>query len=378
MNPENNSPNAPADLSRKDFLRAAGLTALAGALPAAPTLAAPTLAAPTLAAAPADPPTLPVAILVRGGLPPESVAAIAALGPQTARLIVAADDAAWRSALPNADALFGGFSPDDLRLAKRLRWIQYAAAGVEGVLTPELVASPIVLTNGKGCYGPAIAEHVFALLFALTRNVARQARQMRDKKWGGNGGLIEVRGMTMGILGFGGIGRETARRAQALGLHVVACDVQPLRPEQVGGLAETIYPVDGGGLEKMLTQSDIVVSAVPLTKKSAGMLGPAQFAQMKPGEYLINVSRGKIVQTPALVEALRAGKLAGAGLDVTDPEPLPEDSPLWAMDNVVITSHTAGQSQFTQTRVQAVFVENVRRFALGLPLLNMVDKQAGY
>lgn len=108
------------------------------------------------------------------------------------------------------------------------------------------------------------------------------------------------------------------------------------------------------------------------------MLGPAQFAAMKPGAYFINVSRGKIVQTPALVDALRANKVAGAGLDVTDPEPLPPDSPLWEMDNVVITSHTAGQSQITQTRVQAVFVENVRRFALGLPLLNVVDKQAGY
>ncbi len=356
-------------VSRKAFLRAAGLTALAGALPTASAEVAATAAAP---------PTLPVTIVTRGGLPPESVAAIAALGPQTARLVTAENDAAWQDALPTADALFGGFSPDDLRRAPRLRWIQYAAAGVEGVLTPEFVAGPVILTNGKGCYGPAIAEHVFGLLFSLTRNVARQARQMREKKWGGNGGLVEVGGKTIGIIGFGGIGRETARRAHALDLRVVACDVQPMRPEQVGGLAEAIYLVDGGGLEKVLAQSDIVVSAVPLTKKSAGMIGPAQFAAMKSGAYFINVSRGKIVQTPVLVDALRAGKLAGAGLDVTDPEPLPPDSPLWEMDNVVITSHTAGQSQFSQVRVQAVFVENVRRFALGLPLLNVVDKQAGY
>jgi len=365
--------NNNSTISRKDFLGkgAAAAAATVGGLGAA-------TARPSHAA-PAEPLRLPLTLVVRGGLPPESRAALDALGPKIVRLVVAADDAAWQGALPTADALFGGFSPDDLRLAKRLRWIQYGAAGVEGVLTPDLVASPVILTNGKGCYGPAIAEHVFGLLLALTRNVARQARQMRgDKKWGGNGGLIEVGGKTMGIIGFGGIGRETARRAQAFGLRVVACDVQPLQPEQVGGLAEAIYLVDGGGLEKLLAESDIVVSAVPLTKRSAGMLGPAQFAAMKPGAHFINVSRGKIVQTPALVDALRANKLAGAGLDVTDPEPLPPDSPLWEMENVVITSHTAGQSQFSQVRVQAVFVENVRRLALGLPLLNVVDKQAGY
>lgn len=357
--------------SRKAFLRAAGtagLTTLAsGALPAAD------------AQTPANAtPALPITVLVRGGLPAESRAAIAALGPHV-RLVVAGNDDEWRVALPVADAIFGGFRPDDLRLAKRLRWIQYGAAGVESVLTPEFVASPVVLTNGKGCYGPAIAEHVFGLLLGLTRNIVRQSRQMRERKWGGNGGLVELSGgKTMGIVGLGGIGRETARRAGALGLRVVACDIVAMQPEQVGNLAERIYLVDGGGLNRLLAESDIVVCAAPHTKRSEGMFGPAQFAAMKPGAYFINVSRGKLVQTPALVAALQSGKLAGAGLDVTDPEPLSPDSPLWAMENVIITSHTAGQSQFSQTRVQAVFVENVRRFALGLPLLNVVDKQAGY
>jgi phosphoglycerate dehydrogenase-like enzyme len=184
--------------------------------------------------------------------------------------------------------------------------------------------------------------------------------------------------MSMGIVGFGGIGRETARRVQSLGLRVVAADIQPFQPEQTGHLAEVIYLVDGGGLERLLAESDVVVSAAPHTKRSEGMFDESRFATMRDGALFINVSRGKLVKTSALVAALKSGKLAGAGLDVTDPEPLPPEHGLWDLPNVLITSHIAGQSQHSWNRTLAVFTENVRRFTLGLALLNVVDKEAGF
>lgn len=350
-------------VSRRDFLGSAGLAAAGVALQAPAN------------AAPSDAPRLPLTILTRGGPDGESVEKIAAISPQI-RLVRAADDAAWRRELPNADVLFGGFSPDDLRAAKRLRWIQWPAAGVEGILSPEFVNSPILLTNGKGCYAPEIAEHVFGLLFVLTRGIGHQVRQMREHKWGGPGGLVELRGRTMGIIGFGGIGRETARRAKAMDLRVVAVDIAPFYREGYP-MADEIHLVDDW-LPELLKQSDIVVSAAPITPRSRGMIGEREFALMKPGSTLINVSRGRIVQTPALVKALQENRIAGAGLDVTDPEPLPPDHALWDFPNVVVTSHIAGQSNLVGKRVGEVFAENVRRFVHGLPLLNLVDKQAGF
>lgn len=321
---------------------------------------------------------LPLKILAGNRLSAEATQQIKAVSPQIAIITVSGEDE-WRRALAEADVVFGDVYGPDLAAAKRLRWVQYGAAGVERVLSPEWLASPVVLTNAKGCYAPEIGEHVFGLLFALTRGIAVQTRQMQQKQWARRGGrLFELRGMTMGIVGFGGIGRETARRAKAMDMRVMAADVQPLHPEQVGNLADAIHLVDGGGLAQLLGESDVVVSAAPHTKRSEGMFGEAEFAAMRRGAYFINVSRGKLVQTPALVKALGEGQLAGAGLDVTDPEPLPDNHPLWDMPEVVITPHTAGQSQFSGKRTQAVFAENVRRYVHNLPLLNVVDKQAGY
>lgn len=324
-------------------------------------------------------PTLPLRIALRAGLSPEKLAELSAINPQIS-VVAAESDADWQRILPEANVLFGSLSQQDLARATKLRWIQYAAAGVEEILFPELVNSPVVLTNAKGCYAPEISEHVFGLLFGLTRGIARQVRLMREGKWDGDGRgeLIELRGMTMGIIGFGGIGRETARRAKAMDMRVVAADIQAMHPEQVGHLADEIHLVDGGGLKRVLSQSDMVVCAAPRTKRSEGMLGENEFAAMKTGAYFINVSRGKLVVTPALIKALTDKKLSGAGLDVTDPEPLPSDHALWKMPNVIITSHTAGQSQHAWERTQNVFLENVRRYIEGLPLLNVVDKQAGF
>jgi len=233
-----------------------------------------------------------------------------------------------------------------------------------------------VLTNGQGAYAPEIAEHAFGLLFALTRGIGQQVRQMAEKKWGYPGEPTELRGMTIGIIGLGGIGREVACRAKAMSMKVLAVDAEPLYVEKFP-MVDDVRLVDHG-LMDLLKSSDVVISCVPSTPRSRGLLGPEQFAAMKRGAYFLNVSRGKIVKTDALLDALKSGQLAGAGLDVTDPEPLPSDHPLWQQPNAVITSHIAGRSQLSWQRVQTIFVTNVERWTRGQPLLNVVDKAKGY
>jgi phosphoglycerate dehydrogenase-like enzyme len=180
----------------------------------------------------------------------------------------------------------------------------------------------------------------------------------------------------MGIIGLGAIGREVARRGQAMDMHVIAVDAEPMYEERYR-MADEIYLVDDG-LDQMLSRSDVVICCAPLTARTKGMLGEKQFGMMKDGSYFVNISRGPIVKTDALVAALKSKKLAGAGLDVTDPEPLPPDHPLWQQRNVMITPHKAGASQYTVIRESTLFTENVRRYVNGLPMLNVVDKVKGY
>jgi phosphoglycerate dehydrogenase-like enzyme len=309
-------------------------------------------------------------LLTRLGLPQSTLDRIAAISPQIT-VINRASGEQYAAELPQADAVFGSVSGEDLSLAKKLRWIQYNAAGVEHVLSSQLVASDVQLTNARGCHSSQIAEHAFGLLFGLTRNIAAYARDGQAKV----AGPIELRGMTMGIVGLGAIGRETARRAKAMDMHVIATDEQPMFVERYR-MADEIFSPDQ--LPELLKRSDVVVIAAPHTPRSEGMMGAADFALMKPSAYFISVSRGKLTRTDALLDALKEKRIAGAGLDVTDPEPLPAAHRLWKEPNVIITPHIAGQSQFTEQRVQDVLVENVRRYANGLSLINLVDKQLGY
>jgi phosphoglycerate dehydrogenase-like enzyme len=309
-------------------------------------------------------------LLTRHGLPKSTLEQIAAISPDIT-VIPRADGDVYARELPKAHAVYGSLSGEDVAVAKELRWVQYNAAGVEHVLSSQLVASDVQLTNARGCHSSQIAEHAFGLLFGLTRNIAAYARDGQHKV----ARPIELRGMTMGIIGLGAIGREVARRAKAMDMHVLAIDEQPMFVERYRMVDEVHSP---DWLGEMLKRSDVVVTAAPHTPRSEGMIGEAQFALMKPSAYLIGVSRGKLVKTDALLAALKSNRLAGAGLDVTDPEPLPASHALWDQPNVIITPHIAGQSQFTDERVQDVLVENVRRYANGLPLINLVDKQMGY
>jgi phosphoglycerate dehydrogenase-like enzyme len=322
-------------------------------------------------------PRLPCSIFMSAGLDENFEKEVRAISPRIA-LQQDLEGPDRKNALELADIHFGQIRQEDLSLAKNLSLVQSVSAGVEHQLYPEFVQSNVLLSNAKGCYAPAIAEHTIGLLFSLTRKIGGQIRNMSQHQWGGSGDQIEMKNLTMGIVGFGGIGRQIARRARAMDMRIVAADIQGFYREQIGDVCDEMLHIDEGGLEKLLEQSDVVVSAAPHTPRSEGMFAAEQFQQMKPGVFFINVSRGKLVDTDALVAALKSGQVAGAGLDVTNPEPLPEDHPLWDFDNVTITSHISGRSQHSWERLQSVFVENVRRYVYGMEMVNLVDKQAGF
>jgi len=280
----------------------------------------------------------------------------------------------FRSEVADAHVIFGDFSRDDLQAARHLRWIQYTAAGVEHILYPELVDSPIVLTNMQRMYSPTISETAMGLLLTLTRGLNHYALQTREHVWKHVNGLTEITGLTLGIVGLGGIGTDTAYRAHyGFNMKILAVDPKPLpKPSFVAELHSLEW------LPKMVPQVDVLFSAAPHTPVSEGMFNAPIFRAMKPTAYFINVSRGKLVDTPALIRALKEGWIAGAGLDVAYLEPLPPDDPLWTAGNLVITSHSSAVSEGSTQRAYDLLCENVRRYVSGLPLLNVVDKKRGY
>ncbi len=275
---------------------------------------------------------------------------------------------------PEADVLvcWGGDDVTEfLRAAPNLKLIHAMGAGVEGMLTPAVVASPVPVANARGCNAPGIADHVMALVLALCRNIHRSVRNQARKVWEKKttrGG--EIAGATLGILGLGAIGTETARRAKGLGMRVVSLDRGKPKPPEV----DELLP-DMGSL---FAASDYLLNALPLTKETEKLIGEAELSRMKPDAYFINVGRGRTVDEAALVRALQEGRIAGAALDVMETEPLPEESPLWEMENVIITPHVAGLSPYTMNRIMALVAENLRRLAAGEPLRNLVDKHRGY
>ncbi|MCP3903111.1 MAG: D-2-hydroxyacid dehydrogenase, partial [Planctomycetes bacterium] len=252
------------------------------------------------------------------------------------------------------------------------------SAGVERYLAvPELRESDrIVFTNMQGVHGPTIADHVFGMLLTLTRDLAWYTAPAHRGTWNRRGSGVEpvaLADRTLLVVGLGGIGREVARRGKGFGMRVCATRRSRTAPPPY---------VDRQGtpdeLPELLREADVVVLCVPLTAETKGMIGAAELDLMPPGGYLVNIARGPVVDTDALIAALESGHLAGAALDVTDPEPLPADHPLWQVPNVVITPHVAGRSALTGDRRRALLHDNLHRFANGEPLRNVVDKSAGY
>jgi phosphoglycerate dehydrogenase-like enzyme len=275
------------------------------------------------------------------------------------------------------DIFFGPPSVELIEAAPRLKWIQAPSAGVEFVANiPKLANSDVLLTNARGAHGASIGEHTIGLLLALTRHIPESVRQQERHVFDRTvlyRVCREIGGMTMGIIGFGALGRGIAQRALAMEMNVIAVDAQAV---DGGGLIERVWPASR--LDDLLKQSDVVVVATPYTAETANLLDAGKLAKMKDDAYLIVVSRGGIVNEEALVDALQRGRLAGAALDVTKPEPPDPDSPLWDCPNLLLTPHTAGASQRKERRVVEIFKENIQRFQKGEPLLNLIDKTRGY
>jgi phosphoglycerate dehydrogenase-like enzyme len=267
--------------------------------------------------------------------------------------------------IADADALYGRITPALLSAGRRLRWIQAASAGLEGVMFPELVANAVVMTNMRGIYSEEIADHAYCMLLMLARGMPAYMRAQRERQWrpGQQVPVVLLQGATLGIVGLGGIGSEVARRAATSGMRVLAVDP---RPEEKPAGVEAVWSL--ARLPELLAQADFVTICAP-----RGMFNAETIARMKPGAYLINISRGVIVHLAALVDALREGRLAGAALDVYEIEPLPADHPLWGIENVILTPHIASRAD-TEPRRLEVLADNLARFAAGQPLRNVVDK----
>lgn len=277
---------------------------------------------------------------------------------------------------PGADAVIGFCNADIVKANSNLRWIQIGHAGVEKDLVPELVKSDICVTNLQRLHGPNVADSAMALLLALTRDVRTGNAISADrwKKLKEASRADELHGKTMLIVGMGGIGTQIARRAEAFGMRVMGID-----PNEAITKPAFVFSLDRPAkMMDLLPKADVVVLACPLTKETRGMFGASQFAAMKKSAYFVNIARGGLVDQLAMIDALKAKAIAGAGLDVTDPEPLPDASPLWKLPNVVLTPHIGGQSDGARDRAWRLFRENVRRFNAGEPLLCVVDKGKGY
>ena len=341
---------------------------------------------------------------------PERLAKVVeAARPMT--VVNARDEAEVRREIVDADAFFGKLTPELLAAARRLRWVQAPTASLEHYMFPDLVAHPSALTNMRGLYSDVIADHVFGYVLCFARNFHHYIRNQLEARWAPVGGKAESparalgrkvrRGLqeklgapassgfvtgpatvsavdqahlhladaTLGVVGLGQIGSEIARRGLAFGMRVLAVD--PVQTAAPPGMA-ALWRLDR--LTELLGASDFVVIAAPHTPETVKLFGRAQFRQMKPSGYLINIGRGAIVDLGDLVAALRAGELAGAGLDVYETEPLPADHALWAMPNVILTPHVAGASPRIAERHLHVLLDNVGRFARGEPLTNLVDK----
>lgn len=274
----------------------------------------------------------------------------------------------------DTDVVFGGFNRTLFENAKQLKWVQVLSAGVDGLLFPEFVQSDVVLTSAKGFVGPHLADQAWALILGLLRGIGRSVRERTwDNRMSIRLATWELSERTLGIVGLGGTGMDVARRAQGFDMRTIAVD-----PETVEAPSFVHEVWQMNRFHELLAQSDVVAICAPLTPETHGMFNDAAFQAMQSHALLVNVTRGKIVDGPALLRALNNGSIGGAGLDVTPEEPLPTDSPLWDMPNVIITPHVAGGSPIRLDRTVGLFCDNLERTLVGKPLLSIIDKEKGY
>ena len=278
--------------------------------------------------------------------------------------------------MPGTEIVLGFVTREMFDRADSLKWVQSISSGIDMFLYAEFVNSDVVLTSEKGSVGEHLADHAFGLLLMLTRQL-KSALLFGPESWQHRGEMrrqeVELSGSTIGILGFGGTGRALARRAVGFGMNVRALDRDPVEPSPE---VDEIWKPDQ--FEELLAVSDVLAIACPLTDETRGILNADAFHLMKPTAFLVNVTRGEVMVEQDLISALKNGEIRGAALDVTPREPLPSDSELWRLENVVMTPHTAGASQFRAQRNIDRFLRNLQHYLAHEPLEGLIDKNLGY
>jgi len=347
---------------------------------AAPIAAAVHQSAGTMFAQVAAAPATSLKIVTMNAFEPAEVAKIVGATPVKVNFVIAKDRADFRAQLRDADAVYGDVQPAELDLAPKLKWIQSGAAGMEG-MPDQLKKHPVIVTNYARTFAHGISETAMGLLLCLTRGIAKyympqfyKQRTMRSMGTVKSDHHTELVGRTMGIVGMGGIGTMVARRAYyGFDMKVIGIDLRPV-PQQnfVAEMHDPTY------LMEMAKRVDVLVSAAPATPLTNKMFNETVFRAMKPSAHFIALSRGSLFDDMALVKALKEKWIAGAGLEVFPVEPPPSTHPIFDCENVVMSAHTAGWSPDRQVRLVDLFAENVRRYSIGQPLINVVDKVAGF
>ena len=277
----------------------------------------------------------------------------------------------------DADVFCGDPSREVFLAAQKLLWIQCPGTGIDKIVsTPELRDSDVILTNARGPHANPMADHAFGMILTFAHCLREQWEDQKAHYWDTakyDERVLELDGSTLGVLALGGIGMAVARRGYGFGMEVYAVDAQPMAaPPEV----KDVWGIDR--LDELLQMSDWFVITAPFTSETEGLIDRRRLELIKPGAYVIAISRGGILDEGALIEGLRSGRIAGAGLDVTAVEPLPADSPLWDMENVILSPHASALTAEMWEGRRQIFKENLRRFLADEPFLYVCDKQAGF
>ncbi|MGP3777852.1 D-2-hydroxyacid dehydrogenase [Halanaerobium saccharolyticum] len=276
--------------------------------------------------------------------------------------------------LKEAEIVFGWPKTELLKKAENLKWLHLPSAGVDRYANKELYQNrDLMLTNSSGVYGKPIAEHVFSMIMAHNRNLIDYAYDKKEKKWQRKNDIKDFFNSTVGILGLGDIGSTIAKRAKAWGAGVLALKRTMI---ELPNYVDQIYLNDD--LDKLLKESDYLILTLPGTPETEGIIGRKELKMMKDTAFIVNIGRGSLIKQDELLEALKNNWIAGAGLDVTDPEPLPEDSELWELDNLILTPHTSGFSPTNDQRRFEIFKDNLQSYLNGQSLINKVDFELKY
>ena len=301
-------------------------------------------------------------------LPPESTIVV---GDSLEAFERSADDA---SVIYNW-SLAGGLLRDVFRIAPKVRWVHTRAAGIDNLLFPELVDSNVTMTNGTGVFSQPLGEFVLGAMLYFAKDFRRMIRLQQAGVWDPFD-VVAISGQTVGIVGYGDIGRAVATRAKSMGMRVLGLKRHGAPLYNVDPLVNRIY--GPGELSEMLAQSDYVVVAAPLTPETRGMMGEKEFGAMKTGAVIINIGRGPVIDEPAMLRALIENRIRGAVLDVFDREPLPAGHPFYKLENVLLSPHCADHTADWMDQAMLFFLAQYERFCKGEPLLNVVDKRLGY